>query len=62
MILFELGFADRAIAQALAQLIGIQQTREETVQAVAEHWEAVANYLAGLPSVYSDIFERILPR
>jgi hypothetical protein len=61
VLLFEVGFADRVIAQALAQLIGVQQTREDTVQGLTAHREAVAAYLADLPSVYLDVFERVLP-
>lgn len=62
VLLFELGFADRVIAQAIAQIIAVQQTREETVQALTQHHPAVAAYLETLPSVYVEILNRVLLR
>jgi hypothetical protein len=59
---YELGFAERVIAQRLAVVIGERATREEAQQALSEHRAALGEILDDLPSNYSDLFERLAPR
>lgn len=61
VLLYEVGFADRGIAQDLASLIGERTTREEVIEGLRERREAVGAFLNDIPSVFYELFERVAP-
>lgn len=61
VLLYEVGFADRAIAQGLATLIGERAAREEVIEGLKEHRARVGAFLDDVPSVFYELFERLVP-
>jgi hypothetical protein len=61
VLIYEVGFADRVIAQGLATLIGDRATKEEVLEGMKERQEEIAVFLDALPSHFYDLFDRIVP-
>jgi POLQ-like helicase len=60
VLLYEMGFADRVIAIALAGTIGSAASKVSVRRALRTRREAVATLLEQYPSYYTEVFERIV--